>query len=67
MGYLLGIDLGTTSVKAILIDENGKTFGLGSEEYPLLIPRAGWAEQDPEKWWEVVKRVVGTVVGRSGV
>lgn len=48
---LLGIDLGTSSVKAVVIDENGAVLGSGMHEYPILTPRVGWAEQEPEAWW----------------
>ena len=49
---LLGIDLGTSSVKALLIDLVGHPLGLASQEYPILTPQPGWAEQDPQTWVE---------------
>jgi xylulokinase len=49
--YLLGIDLGTSRVKALLVDESGEIQGRGSDDYPLLAPQPGWAEQDPQAWW----------------
>ena len=52
MRYLLGIDLGTSSVKALLVDREGRTLGVGSAEYPVLTPQADYAEQDPETWWQ---------------
>lgn len=48
---LLGIDVGTSSVKAVLIDENGKLHATGQAEYPLHHIRPAWVEQDPEDWW----------------
>ncbi|MDB5056326.1 MAG: xylulokinase [Bacilli bacterium] len=51
MAYFLGIDLGTSAVKCILVDEQGNVNGNHSVEYPLLQPRPGWAEQNPEDWW----------------
>lgn len=50
MNYLLGIDLGTTGVKALLVDEKGRVVDSSVRNYPLLVPRPGWAEQDPEEW-----------------
>jgi xylulokinase len=51
MSYLLGIDLGTSAVKAVIIDELGHVCGVGSREYPIYAPQSGFAEQDPEDWW----------------
>ena len=51
MRYLLGIDLGTSSVRATLLTEDGVIVGSGAKEYPLHFPAEGWIEQDPETWW----------------
>jgi xylulokinase len=52
MPHLLGIDLGTSSVKAVLVEaEDGRTVGQGSAEYPIHCSEAGFAEQDPVEWW----------------
>ncbi len=48
---LLGVDVGTTGIKAALVDEQGKVVVSASTSYPLLTPFSGWAEQDPETWW----------------
>jgi xylulokinase len=50
--YLIGIDLGTSSTKTILIDSNGHLVSLATQEYAFDIPRPGWAEQDPEVWFQ---------------
>ena len=47
----LGIDLGTSSVKTILIDENQKTLSNHTENIELLNPQIGFYEQDPETWY----------------
>ncbi len=61
-GYLLGIDVGTSSIKAALIDvESGTSAGSSTSpqtEFPIAAPRPGWAEQDPELWWEHTVRAV---------
>ncbi len=51
MNYLLGIDLGTTGLKVTLFSETGQMIGSKGCEYPILIPEAGFAEQDPNAWW----------------
>lgn len=52
MAYLLGIDLGTSSVKTILMDIDGNIVSIGQVEYSFDIPTEGWAEQDVQVWWE---------------
>lgn len=47
---LIGIDLGTSAVKLLLMDESGKIHKIVSKEYPLRFPHPGWSEQDPEDW-----------------
>ncbi len=47
----IGIDLGTSSVKLLLMDENGKIQNIVSKEYPLYFPKPGWSEQNPEDWY----------------
>jgi len=48
---LLGIDVGTSSVKAALVDQRGKLHAIGQAEYPLHHIRPAWVEQDPDDWW----------------
>ncbi|MCR5153229.1 MAG: xylulokinase, partial [Lachnospiraceae bacterium] len=50
MGVYLGIDLGTSSVKLVAMDETGKIIGSASESYGLSFPKPGWSEQDPADW-----------------
>lgn len=58
MTLLLGIDAGTTSVKAGLFEPTGRCLGVGREEYQLSTPRADWAELDPEIYWQACYRAV---------
>src|SRR5262245_57060287 len=52
MDILLGLDIGTTGVKAALFAaDDGRTLASAFEDYPLYHPAPGWAEQDPEDWW----------------
>jgi len=50
VGALVGIDVGTTGVKAIAIDRRGEVLARAERGYPLSTPRPGWSEQDPEDW-----------------
>jgi xylulokinase len=63
---LLGIDLGTGSVKALLMQEDGIAAGEGSAPYPVRSPRPGWAESSPEDWWAAVLEATAAAVGRRG-
>ena len=47
----IGVDLGTSAVKLLLMDENGNIQKIVSKEYPLYFPKPGWSEQHPEDWY----------------
>jgi len=47
----IGIDLGTSSVKLLLVDEHGAIRNTVSRDYPISFPRPGWSEQNPDDWW----------------
>ena len=47
----IGVDLGTSAVKLLLMDENGTIHKIVSREYPLYFPHPGWSEQNPEDWF----------------
>jgi xylulokinase len=64
---LLGIDLGTSGVRACLAGPDGNILGLGREEYPVSTPRPGWAEQDPETWWSAACRAIRHALHVGGV
>lgn len=70
-GYLLGLDIGSSSVKAALVQvSTGKSvvsIQSPTEEMPMLAMRPGWAEQDPELWWQHVVLAVRQCLQRSGV
>ncbi len=53
----IGIDLGTSAVKLLAMDENGKILKTVSVEYPISFPKSGWSEQNPEDWYK------GTIEG----
>ncbi|MBE3574463.1 MAG: xylulokinase [Firmicutes bacterium] len=58
MGLVLGIDLGTSGVKCIAIDHEARVVARASAGYPLLLPRPGWIEQNPEDWWKATCQAV---------
>ena len=57
MKYYIGVDLGTSAVKLLLMNDKGAIEKIVSREYPLYFPRPGWSQQNPEDWWN------GTVEG----
>jgi xylulokinase len=58
MRALIGLDVGTTAVKALAVGEDGAILGRSEVSYPLSVPRAGWSEQDPEDWWRATERAL---------
>jgi xylulokinase len=67
---LIGLDVGTTGVKAIAISHDGRMLASASEEYALSTPQPGWAEQDPDDWWRAAQACLARLpeghVGFSG-
>jgi len=66
MEYTLGIDLGTTGVKVLLVSDRGDILATGNGEYPLLTPKPYWTEQDPEQWWQATVSAVRTCLEKAG-
>ncbi len=64
--YLLGLDIGTTGAKAVLVDGAGGVVARATSEYPLHTPKPGWAEQDPEDWWRGTVEAVRRVMAEAG-
>ena len=69
---LVGLDVGTTGVKALAISADGEVLGSAEEHYGLSSPQPGWSEQDPEDWWAASQAalarldVEATAIGLSG-
>lgn len=53
--YFIGIDLGTSALKLLLVDRQGTVLRTVTREYPLLFPQPGWSEQEPAHWWQAVR------------
>ncbi len=67
---LVGVDVGTTGVKAVAISAGGELLATAEEPYPLSTPQPGWAEQDPDDWWRAAQAALARLpegpVGFSG-
>ena len=66
-GALVGLDVGTSGVKAIAISETGDVVARAERSYPLSTPRPGWAEQDPEDWWRAAEAALAELTGSDAV
>lgn len=67
MRYILAIDQGTTSSRAILFDQDLQVKAQAQQEFPQHFPRSGWVEHDPQDLWQTVLDSVRTVLAQSGV
>lgn len=64
--YLLGIDLGTTNVKGLILNESGTIIASASRSYPLILPGEGMAEQDADIWWNHTQEVISELTKAAG-
>lgn len=64
--YLLGVDLGTTNVKAIIMDENGTVISSSSKGNSLIFPGTNMVEQDANLWWENTAEILRTITASAG-
>ena len=68
--YLLGCDIGSSSVKASIVDANsGLTIGADfypKEEAPIKAVKPGWAEQEPDDWWKYLKEAIKGAIAKAG-
>ena len=67
MSYVIGVDVGSQSVKAVLFDETGTAVQGAAAPYEMTCPRSGWAEQDPISWERGIARTVRELRQRSRV
>lgn len=65
--YFLGIDIGTSGTKVLLVTEDGRPVASWTEEYPLHQPKPGWAEQDADDWWQATIKATRGVLQKAGV
>ena len=67
MKYVLSIDQGTTSSRAILFDQDMRIAGVAQQEFPQIFPKPGWVEHDPEEIWQSVLQTCRQVLAQTGV
>ena len=67
MKLFIGLDIGTSGVKALLINEQGKIQSSAMVEYPIYTPYPLWSEQDPEEWWKASIEVLQQLVHGIGI
>jgi xylulokinase len=63
--YVIGIDVGTSGTKGLLVTADGRIAAAATVEYGMSYPRPGWAEQDPEQWWDAARRAIGRLLERA--
>ena len=66
MKYVLGIDIGTGSTKAVAVDLNGNSFADVQQYYPFNVPKPGYHEQDPEQIWQVFIESIKGIIAQIG-
>jgi xylulokinase len=64
---VVGLDVGTSSVKGIALSGDGAVLAVAESGYPFQTPKPGWAEQDPELWWSAAGEVLAELHERAGV
>jgi len=67
MAYLLGIDIGTSGTKTLLVDEDGRIAASVTAEYPAYAPKPAWSEQDPDDWWQATTDTVRRALVEAGI
>ena len=67
MSFLLGLDLGTSGIKALIMDEDAERIVSATVEYPLHTPKVNWAEQNPSDWWNGTVEAIKQVFHKSSV
>ncbi|MBV8166922.1 MAG: glycerol kinase, partial [Alphaproteobacteria bacterium] len=67
MSFVLAIDQGTTSTRALVVDGAGKPVASAQRELPQIFPRPGWVEHDPEEIWAATQDVIGRALASAGL
>ena len=67
MRYVLGLDLGTSSLKAVLVDERGAIVASATRSYAIQNPHPGWAEQNPEHWWQAACAAIAALLHEAAI
>ncbi|MBC7870116.1 MAG: xylulokinase, partial [Chitinophagaceae bacterium] len=67
MTYLMGLDISTTSAKALIIDETGKVIAVHGTPQPISQPHPLWSEQNPRDWWEGMVQSIRGALSDAGL
>jgi len=67
MAYYLGIDIGTSGTKALVMDAQAKVLAAATGEHAISAPKPGWSEQDPATWWQATVQAVRQAIAQAGV
>ncbi|NLW86224.1 MAG: xylulokinase [Planctomycetes bacterium] len=67
MSFYIGIDIGTSGTKALVMDAGARVLATATSEHGVSVPRAGWSEQDPNDWWKSTVAAVGAVLKKSHI
>ncbi|MGD8148331.1 glycerol kinase GlpK [Ornithinimicrobium sp. Y1694] len=65
--YVLAIDQGTTSTRAIVFTKSGDIYSVGQKEHEQIFPKAGWVEHDPAEIWDNTREVIGLALGKANL
>lgn len=65
--YVIAIDQGTTSSRAIIFDKQGNIVSVGQKEHEQIMPKAGWVEHDPVEIWDNTREVIGTALSKANL
>src|SRR4051794_12889012 len=67
MPRFIGLDVGTTALKGVVVSNDGSMIDRAEVSYPLELPRPGWSQQDPELWWAACRDVLGRLGNADGI
>jgi glycerol kinase len=65
--YIIAIDQGTTSTRAIVFDHSGSIVSTGQLEHKQIFPKAGWVEHDPKEIWDNTREVIGQALSKANI
>jgi len=67
MAYYLGIDIGTSGTKALIMDAKAKVLATATAEHSIFAPKPGWSEQDPDEWWSATIQATRAVIEKAQI
>ena len=63
--FLIGIDAGTTGIRAFCFDKKGKVISMAYEEFKQIFPKPGWVEHNPSEIWDKTEKLIGAAIRRG--